>query len=238
MIAGVRTRVGHLRDRARRSLDARRRPRWGNLRRKRPFSSRYGFDRGTPIDRVYLDRFFSSNAAAIRGAVLEVKDAEFSARFGRGVTSTDLLDIDPVNVRATVVADLADRGSVPESAFDCVLIPQTLQYVRDPFDAVAAAWAAVRPGGTLLVTAPTVARLDPQLAAVDRWRLTPAGMQRLLEASCPGASISVSAYGGLVATMAFLLGLAAEELDERDLDVDDPDHPLLVCGCAAREADR
>jgi hypothetical protein len=30
--------------------------RWGNLRRLRPFSDRYGYDRGTPIERYYIDR--------------------------------------------------------------------------------------------------------------------------------------------------------------------------------------
>src|SRR5262245_50153649 len=36
-------------------------PRWGNLRRVRPFSASYGFDRGTPIDRYYLDTFLRAN---------------------------------------------------------------------------------------------------------------------------------------------------------------------------------
>jgi hypothetical protein len=31
--------------------------RWGNLRRLRPFSDRYGCDRGTPIERYYIERF-------------------------------------------------------------------------------------------------------------------------------------------------------------------------------------
>ena len=34
-------------------------PYWGNLRRLRPFSVYYGFDRGTPVDRYYLDRFLA-----------------------------------------------------------------------------------------------------------------------------------------------------------------------------------
>jgi len=30
--------------------------RWGDLRRPRPFSDRYGYDRGTPIERYYIGR--------------------------------------------------------------------------------------------------------------------------------------------------------------------------------------
>ena len=41
-------------------------PRWGNLRRREPFSSYYGFDRGTPVDRFYIERFLSDRAQDIR----------------------------------------------------------------------------------------------------------------------------------------------------------------------------
>src|SRR5262245_4950106 len=34
------------------------RPKWGNPRRTTPFSSQFGFERGTPVDRYYLHRFF------------------------------------------------------------------------------------------------------------------------------------------------------------------------------------
>src|ERR671925_185889 len=46
---------------------------WGNLRRTQPFSSAFGFERGTPIDRYYLDRFLQAERGAIRGAVLEIQ---------------------------------------------------------------------------------------------------------------------------------------------------------------------
>ena len=49
------------------------RPRWGNLRRTTPFSSTFGFDRGTPIDRHYLHRFLDAHRHAITGRVLEVQ---------------------------------------------------------------------------------------------------------------------------------------------------------------------
>ena len=47
-------------------------PRWGNLRRTTPFSSRLGFERGQPIDRFYLHRFRSAHREVIAGDVLEI----------------------------------------------------------------------------------------------------------------------------------------------------------------------
>ena len=48
-------------------------PRWGNMRRTAPFSTAFGSDRGTPIDRYYLERFLDSHRALITGRVLEVQ---------------------------------------------------------------------------------------------------------------------------------------------------------------------
>mgnify|MGYP006177328061 CR=1 FL=1 len=50
-----------------------RRVRWGNLRRLEPFDPEYGFGRGTPIDRVYIDEFLSEQAMVVRGEVLEAQ---------------------------------------------------------------------------------------------------------------------------------------------------------------------
>jgi SAM-dependent methyltransferase len=212
------------------------RPRWGNLRRATPFSDRYGFDRGTPVDRYYLDRYFADHAADITGRVLEVKEPAYTDRFGHDVTSVDIVDIDPRNPRVTVLADLAEPGSLSPATWDCVVVPQTLHFVDDPADAIANLWQAVRPGGVLLVTAPTVARQDRSLDDIDRWRFLPAGLELLLREGCPGGTVTMTSYGSLVTNVGFLLGLAAEELGRRDLDRLDPAHPLLACGRARKNA--
>ena len=41
-----------------------------------PISNVFGFDRGQPIDRYYVENFLSENASLIRGVVLEVADRE------------------------------------------------------------------------------------------------------------------------------------------------------------------
>src|ERR687895_460818 len=56
--------------------------RLGSLRRVTPISRNYGFDRGTPIDRHYIERFLTRHAGDVRGRVLEVGDDEYTRRFG------------------------------------------------------------------------------------------------------------------------------------------------------------
>src|SRR5262249_48893960 len=54
----------------------------GGLQRTSPLSPSWGSDRGTPIDRYYIDRFLGAHRQDIRGRVLEVRDANYTKRFG------------------------------------------------------------------------------------------------------------------------------------------------------------
>ena len=56
--------------------------RWGSLRRTRPLSVRWGSDRGTAIDRVYINRFFERHSNYIQGVLLEVQGPVYSERYG------------------------------------------------------------------------------------------------------------------------------------------------------------
>ena len=207
---------------------------WGTLRRLRPLSERYGFDRGTPVDRVYLDAFFALHATEITGRVLEVGAPMFTRRFGRGVVSVDVVDIDPRNDSATIVADLSDAGCLPRGAFDCIVVPQTLQYVSDPNTALANLWGALVPGGIVLLTVPTIAKLDHDIGDVESWRFLPRGLGRLVEVSCPEASVEIRAFGNVLAAVAILMGVAAEEMRDTEIAAVDPEYPVLVTAAISR----
>jgi SAM-dependent methyltransferase len=146
-----------------------------------------------------------------------------------------VLDIDPANERATYVADLAAADAVPSDAFDCFVLTQTLQYVFDLRAAVAHAHRVLRPGGVLLLTLPVVSRVtDPPLT--DLWRFTPLAAERLLEEAFAPGEIQVQGRGNVLSQVAFLEGLAAEDLTEAELADDDPRQALLVCARAVRAA--
>ena len=205
------------------------RARWGNLRRLEPFSGYYGFERGTPVDRFYIEGFLAKHAADIRGEVLEVGNARYARAFpGSSAEGVEIVDNDPGNPEATIVADLAEQNSLPAEQFDCFILTQTLQLVGDLDGAIRNAWQAVRSGGVVLITLPGITRADPETSS-DRWRVTPAGLETLVARTCGGARTEIAGYGNLIAAVAFLLGLAAEELDEPELAVADPDFSVAVC---------
>jgi hypothetical protein len=224
---GARSRV---RSTARNAVPGRR-VRWGNLRRLSPVSTVYGVERGTPVDRWYMHEFFRGRRELIRGSVLEVQGTEWSTAYGGAdVRRVDILDVDPTNPRATVVADLCDPASLPESRYDCIVLPQTLQYLADLDTAIRNLWRAKAAGGTVLITAPTISKLDPTCGSTgDRWRFTNAALDTLVSRNLPDASVEIVEYGNVLTAVSFLLGIAAEELSPAELAHRDPEFPLLVC---------
>jgi hypothetical protein len=200
----------------------------GTIRRTRPLSDHYGRDRGTPVDRYYIEQFLDSERAAIRGRVLEVLNREYTERFGTGVERSDVIDIDPENSLATVVADLAAADVVATSSFDCFILTQTLQYIYKVKAAVVHAHRILGPGGALLCTVPVVSRIDRSELDSEYWRLTAAACSRLFGDVFGSNNVAVRARGNLLAAVAFLQGMAAEELKAHELEQDDPFFPVVV----------
>ena len=202
---------------------------WGGLRRMRPFSRDWGYERGTPIDRIYIEEFLQTHSADIRGRGLEVMTAAYLQRFGgERVLQQDVLDIDPANTQATIVADLNEPDSLPLARFDCIVFTQTLHLVPNMGVALANVCRALAPGGVLLLTVPALGRHDARKGFHhDRWRVTRSGLEWLLTAADEGRW-ETTVYGNLLSCTAFLYGMAAEELRPDELRFADQEFPLIV----------
>jgi SAM-dependent methyltransferase len=168
--------------------------------------------------------------------VLELLNADYTLRFGVGVDRSDVLDIDASNPAATIVADLAAADDIPGETFDCFVLTQTLQYVYDLRSAVGHVHRMLRPGGIVLCTVPTVSRIARGTIDSEYWRLTALGCERLFSEAFVGGSVEARAYGNVLTAVAFLMGMAAEELSSRELDVVDPFFPVLVTLKATKTA--
>ncbi len=208
------------------------RPAWmGTLRRTRPLSDRWGSDRGTPVDRYYIERFLDEHRADIRGRVLEVKDAGYTKRFGNAVTEQAVLDVDAGNPHATVIADLSSADALASEYYDCFVLTQVLQLIPDTRAALAHAHRMLRPGGVLLATMPAVSRMA---GPADYWRFTHEGCRSLLVPLFGEARVTVEAHGNVLTAMAFLTGMAWEELTPRELETQDQAFPFLITARAVK----
>jgi SAM-dependent methyltransferase len=218
------------------ALKRRRRPvLLGSFASTAPHGSGWGYDRGKPVDRWYIERFLERHRGDITGRVLEVKDSLYTERFGQAVSERAVLDVDASNPEATHVADLAGGDGLAAGAFDCFVCTQTLQLIFDVRAALAQAHRILRPGGVLLLTVPVTSRVcDPPLT--DCWRFTAHSTTRLLEEAFGPGAATVEARGNVLSQVAFLEGLAAEDLTDGELSVDDPRFPLIVCARAVKAA--
>jgi SAM-dependent methyltransferase len=213
-----------------------RRPAWlGSLRRLSPLSDSWGFDRGTPVDRFYIEQFLERHRQDIHGRVLEIRDSTYTDRFGSAVVQRDVLDINRDNPHATIIADLAAATTIPDNQFDCFVLTQTLQFIYDVRGALGHIARILRPGGVLLLTVPSVSRVAPRYGLeTDYWRFTTASCTTMLNEAFGTGQATVESYGNVLAGLAFLAGMAREELSSRELEAHDPFFPLLVAARAVK----
>jgi peptidoglycan/xylan/chitin deacetylase (PgdA/CDA1 family)/glycosyltransferase involved in cell wall biosynthesis/SAM-dependent methyltransferase len=205
------------------------RVRWGDLRRISPLSDRWGKDRGTPIDRRYVEQFLERHRSDIAGRVLEVRGSEYTRRFGARVIGHDVVDVDPTNPQATIVADLRRADRIASNTYDCIVLTQTLQLVDNIEAAIAECVRILKPGGVLLVTVPTLIRVDDEGGVDgDFWRLTEASARRLFSAAFPVEAFDVTSYGNVLAAASFLYGISMEELTPEEVDAVDAAYPVIV----------
>lgn len=199
---------------------------FGDLARIKPVSQGYGFRRGTPVDRFYIERFLVIHAADIRGRVLEIADDKYSRRYGQGITQQDVLNAVPAE-GATIVGDLAADGLLPADAFDCVVLTQTLQYLYDARGAVRQLHRALKPGGVVLATVPAISPVDHE----DwqwYWLFTRHSAQRLFEEVFGAGNVEVELNGNAFAATCFLQGVAQEDVGVQWLEPCDPTFPVNI----------
>lgn len=210
----------------------------GDLDRLTPISRDWGFDRGRPIDRLYIERFIAAHASDIQGDVLEVSNNDYTVRFGGGqVNRSDILHPDDGNSRATIVADLAVPNPSLEGRFDCIICTQTLQLIYEFRSAVTQLHHWLKPGGVALVSVPGISQIsrEDMQQTGDYWRFTGAAVRRMFAEEFGEGAAEIEVLGNVLAATAFLQGIAAEEFDEADLLEKDPQFQMLTTVRAVRQ---
>jgi SAM-dependent methyltransferase len=204
---------------------------FGALRRLEPVSRDFGFNRGLPIDRFYIEQFLTAQQADIRGHVLELGDDTYTRRFGGDrVTHSDVLHATNENPKATIVADLTRGDAIATDSFDCVIFTQSLPFIYDVHTALNTLQRILKPKGVVLATFPgisQISRYDMERWG-DYWRFTSLSARRLFDEAFAADNVTVQAYGNVLVAVAFLHGLAAQELTEEELNHRDPDYEVVI----------
>ena len=201
----------------------------GDFRRLTPFSNEFGYDRGGPIDRYYIENFLRARAPDIRGRVLEIGDNAYTRQFGGDrVSISDVLHIDD-NPQATFVGDLSDAPHLPDNAFDCLILTQTLHLIYDFKGALRTCHRILKPGGVLLLTTPGITPIDRgEWNTTWYWSFTDKAMRRLMAELFAGSACDITAHGNVHVAAAYLYGMGLPEINPGKLDYYDPQFQVIT----------
>lgn len=204
---------------------------FNELNRTVPVSKIFGIDRGTPVDRYYIDQFLKVHSPDIKGRVLEIADDYYSRKYGSDcVEKYEILHASPDSCNATIVGDLTNKSTLPDGEIDCFICTQTFNFIYEVEKAVVGAHHLLKPGGVLLATVAglsQISRYDMDRWG-DYWRFTTASVQRLFE-QVFGDNVDVKSYGNVLAACALLQGAAVEDISNPALlDDNDPDYQVII----------
>lgn len=207
-------------------------PDWHNLRNLQPISREFGFDRGTPIDRIYIEDFLSKHTSDMRGVVCEIADNNYIEKFAdkKVVESVEVLHYTDDNSAATIIGDLTALSTLPKDKVNCFILTQTLNFIEDIHKAIAGIHHILAPKGVALITVAglcQISRYDMDRWG-DYWRFTDLSLRSTLENFFGESSVSIETYGNVLTATALLQGLAAEELTKEELDYQDKDYQIVI----------
>lgn len=195
-----------------------------------PVSRVFGFDRGTPVDRYYIEKFLDAQRSVIHGHVMEIAETTYTERFGMNVTKSEALVHEGAVSSSTRTGDLTRPDTLPVGELDAFICTQTLNFIFDVAKAVRGLHAALKPGGHALVTVAglvQISRFDADRWG-DFWRFTPQGAQRLFEEVFGKGNVEVGILGNSYAAACLQKGFAVEECDKEILDRGDADYPVVI----------
>ncbi|UFH53105.1 glycosyltransferase [Spirosoma sp. KNUC1025] len=208
----------------------------GDFRRVRPFSTEFGYDRGGPVDRYYIENFLKKNEDLIKGRVLEIGDNAYTMQFGGSrVVQSDVLHVHSDNPMATFVGDLSDAPQIPSDSFDCIVLTQTLHLIYNMKGAIETCYRILKPGGVLLLTVPGISHIDHDEWNENwLWAFTAGSLRRVLSEAFPVSYVDINTFGNVFIATAFLYGMGLSEVTKYELDWMDPHYQVIITAKAVK----
>lgn len=203
---------------------------WKDLRNLKPISELFGTDRGTPIDRFYIETFLNKNKELIKGSVLEIGNDYYSKLFGNNITKQEILHFTSDNKNATIVGDLTEIKTLKPEIADCFICTQTINFIYDFKSAIHGIYYLLKFDGIALITLSGISQISRY--DMDRWgdfwRFTDKSTKLMFIDVFGEDNISIECYGNVLASISFLEGISAEELKKEELLYHDPNYQITI----------
>lgn len=204
-----------------------------------PLDDTYGMNRGTPVDRYYIEQFLETNQSLIKGRVMEIGDREYTVRYGKErVQESVILHVmksDPFD--NMICGNFATGEGIEEESIDCLICTQTLPFIYDLGAAAENMIRVLKKGGTALVTVGGIS----QIISYERtyfghyWSFTDMSLRKLFEGVADVESVQIGTYGNVKAASAFLYGISREEMEPEDLEYHDENYQLIITAVVTKK---
>lgn len=193
-----------------------------------------GCDRGTPIDRYYIENFLNNQKKYITGNVMEIGDNSYTLKYGRNIANSYILTADKKqeNCKKSVViyGDLQTGLGCENDFLDCFILTQTLPFIYDVKSAAANIVNMLNKGGVALITVSGISMLSmyDDSRWGHYWGFTETSLKKLFENIVGDEQIEIFSMGNPKTAAAFLYGLSVEDLERKDFEINDSLIPVTI----------
>lgn len=193
-----------------------------------PLSRMFGMDRGTAIDRVFIEKFLDKNKKLITGDCLEIAENVYTMKYGTDISKSYILHVN--GGKGMVKGDLVSGAGIEKEMVDCAILTQTLMFLSDLSSVPQNIYKMLKHGGDALITVSGISQISRFDA--NRWghyfSFYPDAMKTLFEPVFGGKNITIQCYGNLKLAMGYLYGMCAEDFEKKVFEENDMDYPLII----------
>ena len=193
-----------------------------------PVSRVFGLDRGTSLDRHWIEAYLAKHSNEASGMAIEVGGTDYLKRFFPRFSAHHLETVSD-GTSNCVITDLTRPDPPIIRAYDLMIATQVFNFIYETRTALRNAAALLKPGGVLIGSVGGISQISRYDA--DRWghyfSFTPQSWGRLLREAFD--EVSIESFGNVDTACAYLNGLCAEEIDPAVRDRHDPEYPVSIC---------
>lgn len=196
-----------------------------------PISRQFGTERGTPIDRYYIDFFLKGHSEFIKGDVLEIEDNAYTLCFGGNkVIHSMVMDVNSQNSNISFNGNLETGEGIKDGIADCFILTQTLMYIFDLKSVAHNINRILKVNGVVLITCSGISQNS--IRCMDNYgcyfNFNKDVFVRMFEEETSLQVIETGSYGNVKTVSAHINGLCCEDLVTEDFMPNDKYYPLIV----------
>ncbi len=195
-----------------------------------PISRRFGLERGSAIDRYYIEDFLDKNKELIYGDCLEIAENTYTLKYGGDrIENSYILHVEGWG-KNSIKGNLETGEGIEENRFASAIITQTLMFIFDIKKAALNIYKMLKKGGNALITVSGISQISRYDAGLwgSYYSFHEDAMKALFEPVFGKENVEVQTYGNVKVAVAMLCGLCQEDLKKEDFEVQDSDYPVII----------